>query len=258
MDKKALKQWLEPLLSFLAGGALLILGLGSLPYGVFHIGNGALLLGAGGLFLWPLLVHTCKAAHGRFIKACCALLLCGAASVLFLLCGMEHAASIEPRFHGEGETVLVLGCQVYPSGHPSLMLQGRLETAAAYLKDNPEATCIVSGGKGSDEPVAEGECMEEYLLGKGIAPERILVEKQSHNTEENIRFSMELAERKELSWEPTIITDDFHQYRALRLLEQQGYAANGTVSSRAPLLLRACYWAREMGGAVLGALGMDL
>ncbi len=117
------------------------------------------------------------------------------------------------------DCVLVLGTQVYANG-PSTLLAWRLDTAAAYLKENPETLCIVSGGQGYNEPCAEAEVMYTYLVEHGISGNRILRETRSKNTTENIRFSKELLPE---GYETIgIVTNDFHVYRAVKLAEAGG------------------------------------
>lgn len=55
---------------------------------------------------------------------------------------------------------------------------------------------IMSGGKGGDEQIAEGEAMKRYALEQGIPEDRILVEDQSENTYENMLFSRQLIESR--------------------------------------------------------------
>ena len=114
--------------------------------------------------------------------------------------------------------VIVLGAQMKTNG-PSVILQYRLDCAIDYLKENPDTICIVSGGKGPNEPVAEGDGMKEYLIQNGIPAERILVENKSSNTIENILYSKELL--KSESSTVGIVTNNFHLYRAYSLAKKQ-------------------------------------
>ncbi|MDY3791025.1 MAG: ElyC/SanA/YdcF family protein, partial [Oscillospiraceae bacterium] len=59
--------------------------------------------------------------------------------------------------------VIVLGCRVKENG-ASLMLEKRIEAAYEYLSENPDVICIASGGKGSDEPMSEAECIRDGLV----------------------------------------------------------------------------------------------
>lgn len=126
-------------------------------------------------------------------------------------------------FGEEGEPgldyLIVLGAQVYEDG-PCLVLQYRLDKAADYLEKNPHTQCIVSGGMGINEPRVEAEVMAEYLMEKrGIAPDRIQLEKQSTSTAENIRFSR-LLMPKESS--VGLVSNNFHMFRALKIAKKQG------------------------------------
>ena len=47
----------------------------------------------------------------------------------------------------------------------------------------------MSGGKGPDEVIAEGEAMQNYAVKQGIPADDIIVENKSTTTYENILFS---------------------------------------------------------------------
>jgi uncharacterized SAM-binding protein YcdF (DUF218 family) len=136
-------------------------------------------------------------------------------------------ALITHEFHAEGESdldyIIVLGAQMRQSG-PSIILKERLDTAATYLQENPDTRCIVSGGQGYNEPCSEAQGMYEYLVSCGIDGDRILLEDQSTNTLENIRFSKSIldadcnGEYKNVG----ILTNNFHVYRATHIARKQG------------------------------------
>ena len=76
---------------------------------------------------------------------------------------------------------------------------------------------IMSGGKGGDEQIAEGEAMKRYALEQGIPEDRILVEDQSENTYENMLFSRQLIESREADMKHLHIlfsTSNYHVFRA--------------------------------------------
>ena len=100
------------------------------------------------------------------------------------------------------------------------LLPAYLDAAAAYLKDNPETICIVSGGQGSNEPFPEAVGMQRYLTENGVDPSRILPEDKSENTVMNIRYSKALISDPACS--VGIVTNDFHMYRALMLARREG------------------------------------
>ena len=84
--------------------------------------------------------------------------------------------------------IVVLGAGVHGTV-PSLSLRNRLDAAGNYLKENPDVICIVSGGQGPGEEMTEAACMQAYLVERGVAPERILLEEKSASTWENFALA---------------------------------------------------------------------
>ncbi len=152
-------------------------------------------------------------------------------------------------------TLVVLGCQV-KNGKPSRMLKSRLDAAYDYLSENETVNVVVSGGQGDDEMISEAQCMKEYLVERGIAPERIFMEDKSKNTEENIRFSLEIIEENGLCEEITIVTDGFHQLRAELIAGKNGVDARNIPASTR-LYLLPTYWVREWYGNIYYILSGD-
>lgn len=145
------------------------------------------------------------------------LVLAGALWIL-ICCGLM-VSRFGDRGQEEPDCLIVLGAQVRPDG-PSLTLRYRLDTAAAYLEDHPDIPCILSGGQGYNEPCTEAEGMRDYLTARGIDESRLILEKRSSNTIENIRFSKALL--PEGAGSVAIITNDFHLYRGESLATAQG------------------------------------
>lgn len=144
-------------------------------------------------------------------------------------------------------TVVVLGCRVRESG-ASTMLKTRLNATLAYLTKNPEVNCVLSGGKGEDEPIAEAEYMYNWLTERGIEPARLYIENRSTSTEENLRFTKELIAKEGLIPEITIITNEFHQYRAYRFAKESGFEGIYSYSAKTPFSALPTYYIREVCG----------
>ncbi|MDA9472393.1 YdcF family protein [Enterococcus sp. 5H] len=140
------------------------------------------------------------------------------ASIIFLLIlsGTKESPSSKP------DTVLILGAQVKgttkENAYPSTVLKERLDTALVYLNKHPDATVIVCGGQGSDEPDSEANVMAEYLINKGIPKATILREDTSTRTKENIQN----AQEKQALGNTVIVTSDFHMYRSMLLAKRLG------------------------------------
>jgi len=184
------------------------------------------------------------AAFGLFFVAGIALI-----SVETVL--MVRAANKVPA---DGATVVVLGCRVY-DGKPSKTLQSRLDVAYDYLIEHENSSCVVSGGKGSNEPMTEAECMYKYLVDRGISPERIYMEDQSRTTRENLKFSMQVIEDNHLNPSIAIVTSEFHQYRAGLIADSLGISY-GAISSHTSMTLLPTYYVREWFGIVYQWIGI--
>lgn len=170
------------------------------------------------------------------------------AGLVFLLAVIEtgcmvHASTKAPA---EDATLVVLGCRTY-GDRPSVMLASRLDAAYEYLTEHPEAVCVVSGGQGPDEPISEGEFMYQYLVKKGIAPERIYRETESTSTRENLQFSKKIIEAEGLNPKIAIVTNEYHEYRASKIAEALDLE-NGAIPSKTPMWLLPTYYIRELYG----------
>ncbi len=140
--------------------------------------------------------------------------------------------------------IIVLGCKINGSA-PGTILKSRLDSAYEYLTQNPGTYAIVSGGQGYDELVSEAIAMKNYLVEKGISPDRILLEEHSSNTEENINFSAQILKNNGLPQEAVIATSDFHQLRAALYAQRAGLTVY-SVSSPIQWYLTPYYFIREI------------
>ena len=153
------------------------------------------------------------------------------------------------RFHDKGKEnldyIIVLGAQMKPGG-PSVVLKFRLDAAYDYLTANEDTLCVVSGGQGSNEPCSEAEGMYAYLVERGIAPERILMEDQSTDTSENIAFSAALIGGTDKDvW---IVTNNFHVFRGVMLARHAGFENACGISARSNIYFQPNNLVREFFG----------
>ena len=166
-----------------------------------------------------------------WLKVLLGLVLAGAVTfgALFgaVLCGSHD------HIRGDPQVMVILGCQVKPWG-PSVLLQDRLDKALDYLEDHPDLIIVVSGGQGPDEPVSEARCMYDYLTEHGVDGARILMEDQSHNTVENLRYTMDLL--AEAGYDTTadmvVVSNGFHLTR-VRMLWSRAWEGEYTLSTLA-------------------------
>lgn len=144
----------------------------------------------------------------------CALLLAviGITLVLIVKAGFEKP---DPG----ADYLIILGAHVYGE-RMSSNLRYRVEIGLTYLKENPGTKVILSGGQGPGEEITEAEAMHRYLSEKGIPENRILIEDQSENTDENIRNSRKLMNNDH--GVVVIATNRFHLFRAEGIAKKQG------------------------------------
>lgn len=129
------------------------------------------------------------------------------------------------------QAVIVLGAGLI-NGKVGPLLAGRLDRGLeVQRKFNGTPLIITSGGQGADEPRPEGTAMREYLLEKGVDPASVLAERESRNTEENLRFSVQLLE--DPASPITVVTSSYHAFRAGLLTRSMGLRAHAVGSKTA-------------------------
>jgi uncharacterized SAM-binding protein YcdF (DUF218 family) len=143
----------------------------------------------------------------------------------FLVYSFVYAMLPKPK---NCDFLLVLGCGLKKDGTVTTLLAGRLDRAIKqYALDGGKAVFVVSGGKGSDETVSEAFAMKQYLLSKGIPEGQIIIEDQSVNTFENMKFSKKIMEEVNPNYTCTVVTSNYHVLRAVILAKSVGLQAHG-------------------------------
>ena len=178
----------------------------------------------------------------KILKAIAALLLC-----LALLTTGFMWLGIPDRVSGKTDTVIVLGSGVNSEGTPSLISNERADAALAFLESHPDSAVITSGGLYSNDRPKEAEALKNYLVDHGIAEDRICLERESTSTAENLRYSSELIEAEGLNRDVTVITSEFHAYRAALYAKRNGLNPASVSSGTVWWLFPSC-WIREMYG----------
>jgi len=126
---------------------------------------------------------------------------------------------------------------------PSIPLIQRLNASLEYVTINPNIKIVVSGGRGIDESITEAEAMKKFLIKRGVAKEQIIKEERSTSTLENLKFTTEILEEldKKENIEVTIVTNNFHIFRAKFLAKRQGLKAYGYPAPLHSALVFTCF-----------------
>ena len=137
---------------------------------------------------------------------------------------------------------IVLGASVWAPGEPSPWLKYRLETAAGLYQSGRVDAILVSGDNSRidyDEPTA----MRDYLVSKGIPHQAIALDYAGFDTYDTcVRarriFGIERA---------LLVTQDFHEPRAVAICRTVGVSVDGVGDSRArgDRTTWAVSWVRE-------------
>lgn len=167
--------------------------------------------------------------------------------VLFVVVEGCIVSGFSEKGQAGADYVIVLGAQMKANG-PSKALQYRLDEAARYLNENPDAKVIVSGGQGADEHISEAQGMYDYLTEKGINPERIILEDQSVNTFQNLTFSAELLDKEKDS--VAVVTNNFHVFRAVGIARKAGYKKVCGIAAKGEPFLQFNNMMREFFGVM--------
>ena len=178
-----------------------------------------------GLILWGLallipayhvlgLLRQHRKTLGRWITMLFTAALALVILAMALTCGIILRSSRGTE-NPQADYLIVLGAGVNGTT-PSRSLRERLDAAYDYLMTHPDSIAVVSGSQGVGEDITEGECMERYLLDRGIDPSRVWKEEQADNTLQNLRYSLQIIESKtgEKPNKIAIVSSEYHLHRA--------------------------------------------
>ena len=143
--------------------------------------------------------------------------------VSFVLYAFLYGRLSVPR---HADFVVVLGAGLVDGGRVPPLLASRLDRGYAVYRSltasGSEPVLIVSGGKGSDERVAEADAMAGYLVARGFPADRIWREDQSANTEQNLACSKTIMDRLRPGASCVIVTSNYHVFRAAMVARRIG------------------------------------
>lgn len=142
---------------------------------------------------------------------------------------------LETRFQRPAEPAHIDGIVVLGGGMDSTVTSrtgswelnqngDRFVEALRLALRHPEARILASGGTaiGVDANESEAAAAGRFFEAFGIAPERLLLEEQSRNTEENAQMSLALAAPKPgETW--LLVTSGFHMPRSVGLFRRAGF-----------------------------------
>ena len=132
--------------------------------------------------------------------------------------------------------IIILGAKIRSDGSLTPLLRSRVDRAIEFGQKQYEMTkkkiiYIPSGGKGSDEVIAESEAIKNYLLEKGISKEQIIIENKSTSTIENMKFSKNKIDEVKKDSKISFATTNYHVFRSGVIASKQNIDCDGIGSS---------------------------
>ncbi|MFJ9074269.1 YdcF family protein [Streptomyces sp. NPDC102278] len=136
------------------------------------------------------------------------------------------------RVRGDVDYVVMLGSGLVCGDRVPPLLASRLRKGmrihtAQLARGGPAPLLLPSGGKGSNEKVAEARAMADWLIAEGVPAEHVVLEDRSRTTEENLAFSRTIMEQAKADYRCVVVTNNFHAFRAAMMARKAG--VNGQV-----------------------------
>lgn len=161
-----------------------------------------------------------------FIKWFTGYLICG---VIYMMCLLNaYLLSswlyLQPSPKQEPDYLVVLGAGLLQDKVTPLLAK-RIDKAIEIHQSVPHSIIIMSGGQGPDEIIPEGKAMANYAIRASIPKEKLLIEDQSVNTEENILFSTRLMHSQSASF--AVVSTNYHIFRAAIIARKLGLKSIG-------------------------------
>ncbi len=145
------------------------------------------------------------------------------------------------------DAIIVLGSAVWQGERASPSLYARTQHAIALYRAGYAPALILCGGLGGNPP-SEAEVMRRLAVSAGVPADALILEDQSHSTEESLTNAKTLMDAR--GWHSAlIVSDPFHLLRAELIARDLGIDAYGSGASDSPTYtapqLHVWYTARE-------------
>ena len=134
----------------------------------------------------------------------------------------EYLIADETAAKLDADCILILGAGLKPDGTPNYMLRDRLDKGIELYRDGAAPKLLVSGDNGQDRYDEVG-AMRDYALEAGVPDQDIILDPAGFSTYESMCRARDIF----LVDKAIIITQEYHQYRALYIARGLGIDAYG-------------------------------
>ena len=118
------------------------------------------------------------------------------------------------------DAIVVLGASQW-NGRPSPALKARLDHALAIFNKNYSKYLILTGGIAEGDTISESKVGKNYLIKKGVNPERILIEEKGKTTKESLGNVSEITTKYNLN-KIIFVSHGYHLYRVRKIANDLG------------------------------------
>ncbi|MCI8646523.1 MAG: DUF218 domain-containing protein [Firmicutes bacterium] len=126
------------------------------------------------------------------------------------------------------DCILVLGAKVKKDGSPSYMLKDRLDLAISLYKAGAAPKLLLSGDHGQVR-YDEVNAMKQYAMERGVPKEDLFLDHAGFSTYDSVYRAKEIFQAERI----IVVTQSYHQYRALYGCGKMGIKAWGVASDQA-------------------------
>ncbi|MCU1640203.1 MAG: YdcF family protein [Nocardia sp.] len=149
-------------------------------------------------------------------------------SVTTMMPGLDLPGLELPAMFSPATAIVVLGYGLLPDGSMRPELVNRLYAGYVSALLSPDAPVIVTGGN-PQNGVTEAQAMADWLVQRGITPQRIHSETHANSTVQNAAFSAQLMQAIG-AHAAILITSADHIARALNNFQSAGIAVVATMT----------------------------
>jgi uncharacterized SAM-binding protein YcdF (DUF218 family) len=175
-----------------------------------------------------------RAMKGRtkwIVLAVLMVVLTGFIGYLFHIAGeIQQQSTIDDS--RPADVIIVLGAAEY-RGHPSPVLEARLNHALWLYLKGMAPHVVTTGGAGGDPMFTEGSVGRSYLTARGVPPEAIIVEGEGESTMYSVAAVAEIMQRMNFT-SAIVVSDGYHIFRVKKMLESRGLKVYGSPRPSVP------------------------
>lgn len=127
----------------------------------------------------------------------------------------------------KADCILVLGAGLKSDGTPSYMLEDRLDTGIGLYQAGAAPKLLLSGDHGK-KYYDEVNAMKKYVLDRGVPEKDIFLDYAGFSTYDSMYRAKAIFQVNTV----IVVTQKYHQHRALYVAEKLGYEAYGVCSDQ--------------------------